>query len=287
MNTLEAIGRALARYLAAPRDAGMSSATCHRDLLAQTLQKGDVLLVEGSSRFSAAIKYLTQSSWSHAAIYVGEDAFPVLPGEEKHVLIDVDVVEGVRSLPLREFSSLHTRICRPIGLHDAEIERLVDYAKSRLGHQYNLKNIIDLARYLIQTPPVGSARRRRMLAFCSGDPTKAICSTLIAQAFQSVRYPILPETAREHSRLPGREDQYEEILHIRHYSLFAPRDFDVSPYFVIVKPTIHTAFDPHALIWGDVYAQDASRDCADARENPMPSRGRAIPLLNRTATEQT
>jgi hypothetical protein len=45
------------------------------------------------------------------------------------------------------------------------------------------------------------------------------------------------------------------VLHIRHHSLFVPRDFDVSPYFQIVKPTIERGFDPHALTW-DV-AEDA------------------------------
>ena len=37
------------------------------------------------------------------------------------------------------------------------------------------------------------------------------------------------------------------MLHIRHFSLFTPRDFDVSPYFEIVKPTLRHGFDPHAV----------------------------------------
>ena len=32
----------------------------------------------------------------------------------------------------------------------------------------------------------------RMIALGSGDPTRAICSTMIAQAFGLVHYPILP-----------------------------------------------------------------------------------------------
>ena len=40
-----------------------------------------------------------------------------------------------------------------------------------------------------------------------------------------------------------------EILHIRHHSLFAPRDFDLSPYFAVVKPTIERGFDYRALRW--------------------------------------
>jgi len=39
------------------------------------------------------------------------------------------------------------------------------------------------------------------------------------------------------------------VLHIRHHSLYAPRDFDVSPYFQIVKPAIDRGFDPHAVNW--------------------------------------
>ena len=35
------------------------------DKLMACLQPGDVLLVEGQTRVSVAIKYLTQSTWSH------------------------------------------------------------------------------------------------------------------------------------------------------------------------------------------------------------------------------
>ena len=42
-----------------------------REALRRTLRTGDVLLVAGGSTLSTAIKYLTQSTWSHAALYVG------------------------------------------------------------------------------------------------------------------------------------------------------------------------------------------------------------------------
>jgi hypothetical protein len=250
MNVFDWIGRWLARYLSAPRHGAVSVATCRPELLAASLRKGDVLLVEGSSRFSAAVKYLTQSTWSHAALYVG-DVLGV-PGQEVHVptLLEADVTEGVRVVPLSEYAQQHTRICRPVGLSPQEIDAVVDYACSRLGHRYDLKNIIDLLRYLIQTPPVPVRWRRRMLALGSGDPTRAICSSLVAQAFQSIRYPILPEIEREKTNDPNCRDCYNEILHIRHHSLFTPKDFDVSPYFRIVKPLIEQAFDHRCLPWG-------------------------------------
>jgi hypothetical protein len=87
------------------------------------------------------------------------------------------------------------------------------------------------------------------LALGSGDPTRAICSTLIAQAFQSVRYPILPVVEQRSTNDPLCPACVEEILHVRHHSLFVPRDFDVSPYFNIVKPTLTGGFDHRALRW--------------------------------------
>jgi len=45
-------------------------------------------------------------------------------------------------------------------------------------------------------------------------------------------------TAGEHAK-----DAHEELLRIRHYSLFRPHHFDISPYFAIVKPTLVHDFD--------------------------------------------
>jgi hypothetical protein len=90
-----------------------------------------------------------------------------------------------------------------------------------------------------------------MISLGSGDPTRAICSTLVAEAFQSVRYPILPTIERRASSDPTCVTCTDEVLHLRHHSLFVPRDFDVSPYFEIVKPTLAHGFDHHLLAWAD------------------------------------
>lgn len=244
------LGPALARYLTKPgRSAPL--ATSPPALLAAALQPGDVLLVEGDSRISVAIKYLTQSTWSHAAIYTGPR--PDLPRRDGELvsLVEADLNDGVRAVPLTAFAPFHTRICRPVGLSPEDRQRVVRYVLERLGHRYDLKNVLDLARYLIRTPPVPTRWRRRLIGLGSGDPTRAICSTLIAQAFQSIRYPILPEITRE--RLPDDscKDCYRELLWVRHHSLFAPRDFDVSPYFEVIKPSIAGGFDYRALNWAD------------------------------------
>lgn len=246
MKALDRVGRGFARWLNTPRRAQARVATSGPGKLARTLRPGDVLLVEGSSRISSAIKYLTQSSWSHSTLCVAKPDPDAAEGLDPHVLLEADVSEGVRLVPLSKYSGLHTRICRPVGLTDEEIRHVLEHAMSRLGHRYDMKHIVDLARYLIPKPPVPDRYRRRLLALGSGDPTRAICSSLIAEAYQAERYPILPDVKQLIQRVNGR-DEAREVLHIRHYSLFTPRDFDVSPYFQIIKPSLEVGFDPHLL----------------------------------------
>ena len=191
----ESAGRGLARFLTKPVRQSTQVAMISQEKLAAALQPGDVLLVEGNTRISVAIKYLTQSTWSHAALYIG-DALPSSMSATTPVLVEADLEEGVRAITLAHYAQMHTRICRPVGLNDEDRRRVVDYAIARIGQQYDLKNIFDLVRYLLPIAPVPTRFRRRLLALGSGDPTRAICSTLIAQAFQSVHYPILPEIQR-------------------------------------------------------------------------------------------
>lgn len=247
MSLLQSIGLLLAKYLVQPsKYPSHSVASSKPELLTATLRKGDVLLVEGNSRFSVAVKYLTQSTWSHSALYIGE-----VEGSDIGMLLEADVVEGVRLVPISHYWDAHTRICRAVGLSQAEIDLVVDDAKAKIGYQYDLKNIVDLARYLIRTPPVPSQWRRRMLSLGSGDPTRAICSSLIAEAFQALGYPILSEIIASQSCDVESRQCYEEMLTIRHHSLYTPRDFDLSPYFEIIKPTIESGFDPHNTMWVD------------------------------------
>ena len=43
-----------------------------------------------------------------------------------------------------------------------------------------------------------------------------------------------------------------EIAEIRHSSLYAPRDFDISPYFMVVKPTLARGFKYKDMHWADL-----------------------------------
>lgn len=220
------------------------------EALRRTLRPADVLLVAGGNKLSTAIKYLTQSTWSHAALYVGDMLDASNQDGDRLALIEVVLGDGCISAPLSKYERYHTRICRPIGLTDADREEVIRFMISRLGAQYDMRNVVDLARYLLPTPPVPTRWRRRMIALGSGEPTRAICSTLIAEAFGRVRYPILPNVERVTAEQRGiSRFRRQEILHIRHHSLYAPADLDFSPYFKIVKPTIEEGFNYKGLTW--------------------------------------
>jgi len=249
---VEGIGRVIARYLEKPAAGYEPFTPSEPGSLRTALMPGDVLLVEGNNHISGVIKYLTQSTWSHAALYVGPIGDRTTADGEPLVLVEANIGQGVVAAPLSKYARFHTRICRPIGLTEDDCARVCAFAAERIGFDYDLKNIIDLMRYLFPLP-VPQRWRRRMMSLGSGHPTRIICSALIAQAFENVRYPILPKVTRAESQSAA-----EELLEIRHSSLYAPRDFDISPYFEVVKPTVRRGFDYKAMAWADLAEAEAA-----------------------------
>tara|TARA_R110001592_G_scaffold363248_4_gene682161 strand:+ start:10491 stop:11243 length:753 start_codon:yes stop_codon:yes gene_type:complete len=239
---LEKMGSILARFLSKPRRSYDLFSLIDPEQLLRSLEPGDLLLIEGKSRISTAIQYLTQSTWSHVCFYTG-------PGKDcAGELIEADLVEGVIRVPLSKYTGYNLRICRPIKLSEDDRRATIEFVLAREGYRYDLRNVIDLMRYLLPTPPVPANYRRHLIAFGSGDPTRAICSTLVAQAFHSIKYPILP---REVHVCLGRSPTHcdDVMLESRHFSHFTPRDFDLSPYFEVVKPTINSNFDYKKIVW--------------------------------------
>ncbi len=215
------------------------------------LKPGDVLLVDGNLRISSAIKYLTQSTWSHAAFYVGQEAGLKDPFGHRATLVEADLTDGVIACSLTKYLGYNTRICRPVLITDGDRQQVIKTIIGSLGMTYDTKNVTDLLRFLLPHSHRPSSWRRRMITLGSGESTQAICSTLIAHAFQSVSYPILPEITRENQR---------EVMHIRHHSLFTPRDFDLSPYFAVIKPTIEKRPDYKQFEWHkELPESDATR----------------------------
>ena len=160
---MDRIGRRLARRLEAPAP-GVEPYT-HADVAAlrRVLEPGDVLLIEGYSRVSVAIKYLTMSTWSHSAMYVGNALGRVSPEGEPLTLVEVNLGQGCVAVPLSKYERFNTRICRAASLSSGDRARVVAFMIASLGTRYDMKHIIDLARYFLHTPPVPLRWLRRML----------------------------------------------------------------------------------------------------------------------------
>ena len=168
------------------------------------------------------------------------------------MLVEANVGEGVVSAPLSKYFHFHTRICRPVGLTEADCATRV-HLRDR-AHRFRLRSEEYHRSDALSFPlPVPQRWRRRLIAIGSGDPSRLICSALIADAFRGVQYPILPKITLTRSR-----QAIEQILEIRHSSLYCPRDFDISPYFNVVKPTIARGFDYKALNWANSQTLEAA-----------------------------
>src|SRR5665647_3110397 len=157
----DGVGRILARYLEKPAQGYEPFTPTDPAALLATLKPGDVILVEGNNHISGVIKYLTQSTWSHAALYVGSIGDRTTADGEPLVLVEANIGEGVVAAPLSKYARFHTRICRPTGLTDEDRARVCTYASERIGFDYDLKNIIDLMRYLLPLPIPQRWRRQR------------------------------------------------------------------------------------------------------------------------------
>jgi hypothetical protein len=243
------------------------------DKLRQTLRPGDVILIDGDQRVSEVIKYLTQSSWSHAVLYVGEELLRRYPGrrtalstahgrDAQHMVIEA-LMDGVVASPLAKYATFNLRVCRPIGLRREDLARILDEVLGQLGHRYDLKNLFDLARYFLPVSLIPRRFRRRALQFGSGMPTQVICSSLIGRAFQNVGFPILPimtpigepsPRRRLRDRLLRRTPPpYPALFQRQLPAIITPRDFDLSPYFEVVKFTLLEApkFDYRRIRWAE------------------------------------
>ncbi len=184
---------------------------------------------------------------------------------EPLVLVEANIGVGVVAAPLSKYEHFHTRVCRPVGLTEEDRARVCAYAAERIGFDYDVKNILDLLRYLFPLP-VPQRWRRRLMALGSGHPTRIICSALIAQAFQRVGYPILPKVRYDGSLLAR-----AQIMEIRHSSLYAPRDFEFSPYFEAVKPTIRRGFDYKAASWSRPAERPAPAAAPGSEKELLPA----------------
>jgi hypothetical protein len=244
--------------------------------LKKYVRKGDVILVEGNERISECIKYLTQSSWSHSVLYVGDEPLKRNPakraefieqfGEDADFLVVEALVEsGVVLTPLSKYRDFNIRVCRPYNLSGADLREVMEEALRHVGDVYDIQNVIDLARYFFPVSLVPRRFRRQALQFGSGEPTRVICSSLVAECFDRIGFPIVPNFAQPPDptaipqrrmiwRVRPRPDAHPYgIMRRVSPTLVTPRDFDLSPYFEIIKFNVieNLRFDYRKILWAE------------------------------------
>lgn len=214
-------------------------APCDFARLTEEIRPSDVLLVEGRTRVSDVIKSITQSSWTHSAIYIGrlnEIQDEAVHASVRHhysgdpntqLLIEALLGHGTVVTPLAKYQRDHLRICRPRGLSPEDAHKIIEYSAQHLGIDYDVRQMLDLARLLFPYGILPRRWRSSLFQHHIGMPTRTVCSSMIAAAFASVRFPVLP--------VIHRDDDGTLRLYPRNHKLYTPRDFDYSPYFDIIK----------------------------------------------------
>jgi permuted papain-like amidase YaeF/Yiix C92 family enzyme len=213
---------ALAVFLTQPVKRYSPATTADPESLSAVLRNGDVLLTEGNTRAAALIKRITRSTWSHVSMYVG----PLEDGPNPPCIVEADITQGVRSIRLSELEGLNVRVLRPIGLNDAVRSRLAEWVVSRIGGEYDLKHAWMLARSFLRLPPKLSIPPAPN--GIAESATRFICSSLLANAFALVGYPILPiHTAA--TAVSTADHRY-----------VIPGDFERASVFEVVSPVTHS-----------------------------------------------
>lgn len=209
------------------------------DRMRYELRPGDVLLVEGRSKVSDIIKIITQSIWTHSALYIGRLHDIDDPELRKHLqkfytgsaddqmIIESLLGQGTIIDKLEKYRHDHVRICRPRGLTRPDAQTVSHYAIRQLGTDYNVRQLLDLARFMFPYGLLPRRWRSSLFEHNAGRPTKTVCSTMMAEAFATVHFPIRPVL---HQDEDGKVRMYR--LNSR---LITPADFDYSPYFDVIK----------------------------------------------------
>ena len=213
---------------------------CDFERIRHELKLCDVILIEGQTRVSEIIKIITQSPWSHAALYIGrlndiEDKAlrdiikSHYQGWEGYPLvIESQLGMGTVIRPLTLYKNSNLRICRPSGLTHQDAIQVIYSSVEKTGTHYDVRQIFDLARFMFPWFIMPRRWRSSLFSRHAGNTTKTVCSTMIAEAFASIQFPILP-------LVKASSETGEMQIFRQNPKLCTPSDFDHSPYFEIIK----------------------------------------------------
>jgi hypothetical protein len=263
---------------------------CDFERLSYEVRPGDCILVEGNSNVSDVIKMITQSPWTHSMLYIGrlhdiqshamrvrvQAFYDGDPGAQ--LVVEALMGKGTVVTPLAAYRRDHLRICRPRGLSPSDAQKVINYSISQLGKDYDVRQMLDLARFMFPYGILPRRWRSSLFQHNAGVPTRNVCSTLMVEAFTTVNFPVLPVVKLHED---GKMRFYQ-----RNPRLFAPRDFDYSPYFDIIKypywgsrehaPYHQVPWSKDAVIYNDQHeVLEGAKDTDDAPGPvvPEPAKG--------------
>lgn len=209
------------------------------DRLCYELRPGDVLLNEGRSHVAEVIKLATQSPWTHSFLYIGrlyDIHNPIQRAKVKakykgdandQLIIEALLGEGTTVNSIDKYKDEHIRICRPKNLSPHDAQQVITYAIDQIGLDYDVRHILDLLRFMFPYSFLPRRWRSSLFAKNPGKQTRTVCSTMLAEAFHSVKFPIMP--------FAEKTENGKIRLFQRNPRLYTPKDFDYSPYFDIIK----------------------------------------------------
>ncbi|MDQ6978529.1 MAG: YiiX/YebB-like N1pC/P60 family cysteine hydrolase [Ghiorsea sp.] len=207
--------------------------------MSEALQLADVLLFKGRARISRVISIVTQSRWTHAALYIGrcsdyaEDSETLALIREHYtgdaaeqLVLESLLGQGTVITPLSMYERDSIRLCRPRGLLKEDAEKVVFHAVQQVGREYDIRQLFYLARFMYPYAVLPRRWKSSLFTYKAGSVTKTVCSTVLVEAFMVVKFPVIPV-------IHEKDEQFS--VYRRNPRLFTPRDFDYSPYFDIIK----------------------------------------------------
>ncbi len=258
----------LSRWMLKNTSPAQTDYLCNFETVKNEIQIGDILLVQGRNRISAIIRHITESRWTHAALYIGKlnaihdpEIRHLLiqhgnPDPNTQLIIESEIGLGTAIAPLTNYQNEHIRILRPYALTTTDALNVAAVAIQHLGRKYDVRHLLDLARLLFPWSLYPRRWRSSLFEHNALQPTKDICSSMIATAFESVDYPILPLIKQ------GYKNEIEFIR--RNTRLFTPSDFDYSPYFNVIRypqiPLIKVGSYHHLHWMSGVVSDDSGSD---------------------------
>jgi hypothetical protein len=191
--------------------------------LRRKLLPGDVLLVEGDYGVSDWIKVYSSHTWSHCALFVGDQSRAISTTPKEFVddhpsLVEAIMGRGVILGGLSKYEGCNLRICRPRNLTRVQRETVIRWALGKVGVSYDLENVLQFMSlpFEEQGPPTNDIGEL--------NKGKFTCSSLLAAAFGQVGLDVLHYYDRTAKKIVP-----------YHHSQIQPKDFDLSPNFDIIK----------------------------------------------------